>query len=132
MTIKIHAPAMLAAIGLALGTALTVPATAQEDTQQAEQGTQAQAFDDSKLQSFAVAFLAVDKIRREYAPKVKQATSKDEQKQIQTEAGQKMVGAVQDAEGISVDEYNEIIQSAQADPDLAQRLNDIIQKKAAQ
>lgn len=133
---KIRSRAMLAAIGLTVGAAFAAPAMAQNDTQQTEQKAQqtapAQSYDDAKLQSFAVAFLEVDKVKREFAPKLQQAKSEEEQKQIQTEAGQKMVQAVENAEGISVNEYNEIIQSAQADPELAQRLNEIIQKEAAE
>jgi len=135
---KIHSRAMLAAVGLAVGAAFASPAMAQNDTQQTEQKAQteqttpAQSYDDATLESFAVAFLEVDKVKREYTPKLQQATSEEEQKQIQTEAGQKMVQAVEGTAGISVEEYNQIIQSAQADPELAQRLNNIIQQKSAE
>ena len=81
---------------------------------------------DEKLQSFAVAFAEVEKIKQEYSQRLQAAGSETEQQQIQTEAGQKMLQAVESTEGMSVDEYNQIIESAQADPSLAERLTKII------
>lgn len=136
MTMKLHSRAMLAAVGMTVAAAFSAPAFAQTDTQQTEPSMQektapSESFDDAKLESFAVAFLQVDKVRQEYTPKMQSASEGDQQK-IQTEAGQKMIKAVEDAEGISVDEYNTIIQSAQADPELAQRVNNVIQDKSGQ
>lgn len=79
--------------------------------------------DDAKLQSFAVAFLQVNEIARQYQPQLESAATEEDRQKIQQEAGQKMVEAVEASEGITVDEYNQIIQAAQADPELAQRIN---------
>lgn len=120
------------AAGLAMAAALAGHATAQEQTEpQAEAPAPAPAqFEEEKLRSFAVAFLQVDQINREYLPQLQQAASEEEQQQIRQEASEKMLGAVEDAEGITIDEYNQIIEFAQADPDLAKELHGYIQETA--
>lgn len=132
MTIAHNSRGLLAAFGLAFSLALAMPAVAQETTEQPAAEAPAPSFSEDKLQSFAVAFLEIDKLRREYTPRMEQAQSEEEKQQIQTEAGQKMLQAVEDTENISTDEYNAIIQSAQADPDFAQRLNGVIGEAAQQ
>lgn len=86
--------------------------------------------DDAKLKSFAVAFLQVSGVTQEYQPQIAAAGSAEAQQKLQQEAGQKMVEAVSKADGISVDEYNSIIQAAQANPELAQRINGHITEAA--
>lgn len=43
-----------------------------------------------------------------------------------------MVEAVNESDGITVDEYNQIIQAAQTDPELAQRINSHISEAASE
>jgi len=69
-----------------------------------------------------VALAEVERIKQEYSQRLQTAGSEAEQQQIQNEAGQKMLQAVE-GKGISVDEYNQIIQTAQTDPALAERLS---------
>jgi hypothetical protein len=83
----------------------------------------APAMDDAKLKSFAVAFLEVTKVTESYKPQIEAAGTTEDQQRLQQEAGEKMVEAVNNSEGISVDEYNMIIQAAQTDPELAQKIN---------
>src|SRR5690606_34225186 len=91
----------------------------------------APAMDDTKLKSFAVAFLEVTKVTESYKPQIEAAAGNaEDQQRLQQEAGEKMVEAVNSAEGISVDEYNTIIQAAQTDPDLAQKINGHITEAA--
>lgn len=115
--------AVMAATGLAFAASVAMPAVAQE---MEEPAAEAPDYSENKLQSFAVAFAEVDKVKQEYTPRMEQAGSEEEQQEVQSEAGQQMMQAVEDSEGISVDEYNEIIQSAQADPEFAQELNVLI------
>jgi len=103
------------------------PAPAQEQPAQ-----QQPAPDDTKLNSFVVAFLEVDRIGKEYAPKLQQTQSPDEQAKVREEAGKAMVDAVEKQQGITVDEYNAIIEQAQADPDLANRINTKLRESAPQ
>ena len=138
---------LFAAACLSAGVAFVAPAWAQDAPQPSAPATEpappatqptapavepnapagaAEAVSDEKLQSFAVAFAEVEKIKQEYSQRLQAAGSETEQQQLQTEAGQKMLQAVENTEGMSVDEYNQIIESAQADPSLAERLTKII------
>ena len=121
-----------AALGLAL---MTAPLTALAQTAPAPAPAPgapatAQNFSEEKLRSFAVAFLEVDKINQEYAPRLQGASSAEEQQQIRQEATGKMLEAVEGADGISTDEYTQILTAAQADPELATQLNEAIGQAA--
>ena len=82
------------------------------------------------MQSFAVAFLEVTKVTQSYQPQIDAASTPEDQQRLQQEAGERMIQAVNDSEDITVDEYNQIIQAAQADPELAQRINTHISQAA--
>ncbi|MBX9450302.1 MAG: DUF4168 domain-containing protein [Neoaquamicrobium sediminum] len=90
----------------------------------------APAMDETKLKSFAVAFLEVTKVTESYKPQIEAAGTTEDQQRLQQEAGEKMVEAVNNADGISVEEYNTIIQAAQTNPDLAQQINGHITEAA--
>lgn len=116
--------------GTVLGTASAQEATPPQNPPpaaapqtEAPPAAAAPAMDDAKLKSFAVAFLEVTKVTESYKPQIEAAGSTEDQQRLQQEAGEKMVEAVNNAEGISVDEYNMIIQAAQTDPELAQKIN---------
>jgi len=125
---------LLAAACLSAGVAIAPAALAQAPAQPSQPSAPAAgqpsqpatpapaAVSEEKLQSFAVALAEVEKIKQEYSQRLQSAGSQEEQQQIQNEAGQKMLQAVE-AKGISVDEYNQIVQSAQSDPAVAERLN---------
>lgn len=118
---------------LALGVGASVgTAVAQEPapTPEAQAPAAAPSLEDDKLQSFAVAFLEVSKVTQEYQPKIAAAGTPEDQQKLQQEAGEKMVEVVNSSEGINVEEYNMIIQAAQTDPELAQRINGHITQAA--
>ncbi len=130
---------LIAAATAALVAGPAVSAFAQTDmqpqppaTMEAPAAAPAQSFDDAKLQSFVVAFLQVDQINRTYAPQVQAAASEEEQAQVRQQAGEAMVDAVEASNGITVEEYNSIIETAQTDPALAQQINGMIQQAAQQ
>jgi hypothetical protein len=91
---------------------------------------QAPEVDETKLKSFAVAFLEVTKVTQAYQPQIEAAGNTEDQQRLQQEAGEKMVEAVSEKSDISIDEYNMIIQAAQTDPELAQRINGHITEAA--
>ncbi|WP_048645811.1 DUF4168 domain-containing protein [Nitratireductor soli] len=121
---------LVAVLGVALGTALIAPVFAQDAAPAAPPAAQSQTFDDQKLEAFTVAFLAVSDVKEQYTQRFREAPSDGEKQKIQTEATQKMEQAVAQTNGISVDEYNQIIQSAQTDEALAQKLNGMIGQAA--
>lgn len=127
----------LATATLGLGTLVSV-SSAQEaapsasPVPQAEAPAPAAAVDDGKIKSFAVAFLGVTKVSQTYKPKIEAAQSDSDRQTLQKEAGQEMVEAVNGAGGINIEEYNQIIQAAQTDPALAQKINAQITEAAGQ
>lgn len=131
MTIKSLAAAGMTATALAFGAMAVQAQDAAPAPQVEEPAAQAPAVDDAKLKSFAVAFLEVAKVNQAYQPQIQAAPNAQDQQRLQQEAGQKMIEAVNASEDITVDEYNEIIQAAQTDPDLAQRINGHITEAAS-
>ena len=118
--------ALAIGFGASLGAASAqdaVPAPAPQTETPAEAPAAAPQQDDAKLKSFAVAFIEVAKVTQSYQPQIESAGTAEDQSRLRQEAGEKMVEAVNEAEGITLDEYNTIIQAAQTDPDLAQKIN---------
>ncbi|AGB73409.1 hypothetical protein RHSP_08248 [Rhizobium freirei PRF 81] len=112
---------------------LSNPAAAQETQPaqgQPDGNGAAAAISDQKIEAFAVAYLQVDKIRQEYAAKIKAAPDETAKQELRSEARKQMIQAVQTSPNISVDEYNEILAAAQKDPVLVKKLDDKLQKSA--
>jgi hypothetical protein len=78
-------------------------------------------YSDVELKSFAVAALEVQRINDTYLPKLKTASTPEEQKQVEKIATDEMVKAVE-KEGMSVDKYKEIMNHAQSNPEIADRV----------
>jgi len=99
-------------------------AQAQSPTPQAQPPTSN--ISDQKLDQTAAAIEDVQRIRADYKQKLSAATP-DDQKNIIIEANAALEKAVTD-HGLSPDEYNSIIQVAQDDPNVRERL---VQRLAA-
>lgn len=99
----------------------TTPQQDAQPTQQAEM-PQSSDFSDDDVAKFAEANQQVQDIQTEYTGKL-QDSGGDQEKaaSIQQEAQEKMVQAVEDT-GLGVDKYNQILQVAQADPELVERI----------
>jgi hypothetical protein len=110
----------------ALAAAGAPPAAAQAQQQQPPQqqqpGAQAPSIGGDDLKSYAVALVEVRKINDQYMPQFQGASTQEEREAIQQEATEKMVEAIR-AEGITVEQYNTISRAAEANPDLARRIN---------
>lgn len=118
---------MLAALMLTLTTPLLAlqESSQQESQQQASPGEQSQQtarFDESKLEAVAKAYVKVAKIEESYKPRIDRARSDEEKKRLEQEAMREMAKAIEDQEGVSVEEYNEIMTAAQTDDQLRQQL----------
>jgi len=132
---KLTRSSLASAVALALlaSPAVSVSALAQDQPQAQPPAAAAPSptqFDDTKLRSFAVAYLEVNKVAQTYQPQLQATKDPQEQQRIQTEAANGMVQAVENAEGITIEEYNTIVNSAQADPALAQKINTMVQEAA--
>lgn len=119
------AAAAMAATALAAGFAL--PAFAQAETE-TPQATQPAALTEEELQSYAAAALEVQSLIEEWQPQIEAAESPEQASEIGQQAQSEMVMAVE-AEGLSVEEYNQITQLAQTDPELQSRIMSYIESQ---
>jgi hypothetical protein len=81
------------------------------------------------LRSFAVALLEVGRIKTSYAPKV--AQNLRELEQVKRAAAQEMVQGLKE-QGMSVDKYQEMLNNAQASPELADKVDHYLREAAKQ
>lgn len=85
---------------------------------------------ESQLRSFARVYVAVEKIRQTYEPRLKDAKNPEEGKQIQHEAVSQIHGALT-KEGLTEETYNQIFETARADAGLRKVLIDFINEERA-
>jgi hypothetical protein len=107
----------LTAVALALGFAggVTLPALAQEAPAiEAETG----GYTDAQLEAFVAAALAVSEIQQEAAAQLMETPDEAQQTAVLEQANADMVDAIEQAPGITVPEYIEIAEAAEADPAL--------------
>ncbi|RII37989.1 DUF4168 domain-containing protein [Pseudooceanicola sediminis] len=124
-----------AAAGLIL--APLAPAFAQEapdpTAPPVAQSEQAQAsFSDEQIESFVDAAVEVSEVRDSYLPQIQAAKDDAEAAELTQKAQQEMATAVSTTEGMDVDTYNKISQTAQQDPALNDRLVAMIQDRTKQ
>lgn len=101
---------------------LSMPIMAQEAMPGQAPDTQVT---NTELMQFADAMQAVNDIRDQYSQRIEGAQSQDQAQQLQQEAGQRMTIAVQES-GMTVDQYNDIAVALQGNPQLMQRLEQLI------
>ncbi len=123
-----------AAAGLAL--APLAPALAQDtspDGQMQQETPMEQAqFTDEKLESFLDAAIEVQTLTESYTPRVQAAETEAEQKELVEAANTEIRGAVEEVEGITIEEYIAIGEAAQTDQALAQRITAMAQQRMPQ
>jgi len=81
------------------------------------------------LQKFAQASQKVAVVAEEYQPKLSAAPDDSSRQQVMKEADEKMVQLVR-ADGLTVDEYNGISMAVQQDPQLRQRVMDLVNQQS--
>ncbi|WP_254276016.1 DUF4168 domain-containing protein [Halomonas sp. 3H] len=99
------------------------PAAAPEQPQAAAPATD---FSDDQLEQFADASQEIVVISEEYTERMHAAEDEASQQEVQMEANDKMVEAVED-NGLDVDTFNAIGQAVQQDPELMQRVQEKVQ-----
>jgi hypothetical protein len=120
---------LAAAVGVSTA---VVPAVAQQGgrnnaTPQAPGATTQQGQpSDATVQKVGKALRSMATIRQEYTEKAQSANSPDQQKELTDQAQSSMVKAIGD-QGLSVQQYNQVVQMAQADPGLKERLLSVAQ-----
>ena len=83
---------------------------------------------ETQLRSFAKVYVEVEKIRQAYEPRLKEAKSPEEGKEIENEAVSKMHGAVT-KEGLTQESYGQIFEIARADEGLRKKLMNFINEE---
>jgi len=83
-----------------------------------------------QLRSFARVYVAVEKIRQTYEPRLKGAKDPEEGQQIQNEAASEIQGALTQ-EGLTEETYSQIFDIARADAGLRQRIINFINEERA-
>lgn len=106
---------LAAALTIAAAPFAALPAMAQQGTAQAD-------VSESELDAFAVAYKDVIAVEEKYGARLQDVEDQAERQAIVSEAQAEMAKAVEEAPGIEVDRYVEILQLARADPDFQAKL----------
>jgi len=115
----------LALLGLAMAGG---PAVAQAQTGDTPT-VSADEVDEETLRSVAAAAVRIDEISQNWTGRLQEAEDEAEMAEIRERAQQEMVEAVR-AEGISVEEYNVVLASAESDEELNAELQQFYQEAA--
>jgi Domain of unknown function (DUF4168) len=107
-----------AALALALAASGPVWAQAQPE------------YSDQQLESFVVAAIAVEEVIREWNPRIQAAQDDAHAAQLREQANAELMEVITQADGITLEQYQEIGRAAQADPDLATRIRNMYQAKS--
>jgi Domain of unknown function (DUF4168) len=81
-----------------------------------------------QLRAFAKVYVEVEKIRQAYEPRLKEAKTAEEGKQIEHEAVSKMQGSLT-KEGLTGESYSQIFEIARADEGLRKKLIEFINEE---
>jgi hypothetical protein len=117
-----------------MAAALTVGAVSTTQAQQQQRSPQLQtqqpAVSDKEIQAFAAAATEVQQLNRKWLPKMQAAAQQgpDAEGKARQQALAEMTDAVQ-KKGLSVDQYNSILQLAQADPEVQRKVQQRMQPK---
>lgn len=82
--------------------------------------------ENEKIDAFVTAQLSVSEIHQTYVPAFEAAGTEEEMLRVRQQATEDMVVAVNETPGITVEEFNAIIDAASADPRLADQLNEAL------
>jgi hypothetical protein len=106
--------ALLASSSVALAQQPSPPSTG-------DQSKRTQNIPEDKLDAAGAALAAVSRVHQDYQKRITDAASPDEKKRIVEEANKALEKAITD-KGLSIDEYNAIVDVAQNDPEFKAKL----------
>lgn len=116
----------VAALALAGGAALPVAAQSLDGGAEVETAD----YSDAQLQAFAETALQVADVRDDYAQQLEMTEGEAEQQELIDEGNAAMLDVVENAQGITLDEYLEIGEAAAADPELGEQIAMMINEMA--
>lgn len=117
-----------AVLALAAAAFVSGPVFAQE--QQPQQPPQIEV-NDSQLDAFVDATVDIVDIREDYQSRAASVESPEEMGELETQANAEMIDAVEGA-GLQVEEYNQIAQAAQQDPELDEQIVEMMTERQQQ
>ncbi|RKR06553.1 uncharacterized protein DUF4168 [Kushneria sinocarnis] len=120
--------ATLIAAGFASGPVMAASQSQGSAGQAQTQGQTQQNFSDQQLQNFASASQEIAGISQNYTQRLQNADGSEQQQNIRQEANDKMVQAVKDS-GLKVDEFNQIGQAVQNNPQMMQKVQKMAQQQ---
>jgi hypothetical protein len=88
---------------------------------------QSASISEQDLKTFAGAAKEVQRLNQTYVPAYQAAQTEEQRKAIEQEAMTKMTEAVKE-KGLTVDKYNQIVEAAQADPEVARQIDTYVQQ----
>lgn len=121
-----------AVLASALGIAFNTPLLAQSQEQPQAQNQEQTSIPDAKLESFVVAAIEVQDLIQQWSPRIENAESEDQAAEMREQANTELAEAIDETQGISVEEYQEIGQQARQDPQLNARIQEIYQSKSGE
>ena len=109
------------------------PATQLAQDEQPAQPEQPAAVqpDEKQLESFVTATVRIISIQQQAQKQMSATAEPEQQKQVRDEALQMIVAAVEE-EGLSVDEYNGIVQQVESDPELGETVKQRIKEQVTE
>jgi hypothetical protein len=87
--------------------------------------------DEAQLESFVTATVRIISIQHQAQQQMSATAEPEQQKQVRDQALQMIVAAVED-EGLSVEEYNGIVQQVESDPELGETVKQRIKEQVTQ
>jgi hypothetical protein len=89
-------------------------------------------FEPAKLDSFVTAAISVNELIEQWTPRINAAQNETQAEELRDQANAELASAIEQTDGITVEEYREISQAVRGDPDLAARVTEIYQERAGQ
>ena len=141
---KFHLVALAVAAGLVAAPAFGVaaspavllaqsdqPAPTEQPSQSEQPAQEAVIPNEEQIDSFITATVRIIKIQREAQQEITAAEEPDAQKEVRDNALLMIVAAVEE-EGLSVDEYNGIVEHVEGNPELGETLKQRIQEQVTE
>lgn len=104
----------------AIATALILAFSALPVAGQAQQ--QAPDLSNSKIEAVAEAYLKVFEIQNTYRPQIEAAQNPEQAQRLQQQANDETVKIIREQEGLTVEEYSQVINLAQSNEQVRERL----------
>lgn len=115
---------------LAFGLAMTAASVTALSVQSVA-AQEAADYSGEQLDAFTVAYLQVIDLREQYAPVLEAAETEEQQQEIIDEANVEILDAIENTDGMSVEEYEAIAQDAAEDQDLSERIMARVEEMAS-